>query len=166
MTSQPFAISSRHYINRLALSWLANHWWLLAVPIVAVSVWALFDVRAVYVGLVVIFLLYPMSLTLVWFDYALSPQSIRAITSKQVTVTADGLTIDYLPKAEDCRPMPSAFISWGDVRSAELSPDDVTLILGRRLDDRLTLPAEVFSPQAWELISHQVADKLPSPETL
>lgn len=166
MTSQPFAISSRNYINRLALTWLANRWWLLAMPLVAVSVWALFDIRAIYVGLVIIFLLYPMSLTLVWFDYALSPQSIRAITTKQVTVKAEGLKLDFLPKHEDCKPLPSVFISWDEIRAAELSSDALTLVLGQRLDDRLTLPCDAFSPGAWTLINTKIADKLPSPETI
>lgn len=166
MTSQPFAIPSRNYINRLALNWLANHWWILATPLVGVCVWGLFDIRAVYVGLIIIFLIYPMSLTLVWFDYALSPQSIRAIMPKQVTVTNDGLRIDYLPKNDDCKPLPSAFIPWEDIRAAELSSNALTLILGQRLDDRLTLPVEVFSAEAWTTITDKVADKLPSPETM
>lgn len=166
MTSQPFAISSRSYINRLAFNWLANHWWLLVLPLVAVGLWIMFDIRALYVGLVIIFLLYPMSLTLVWFDYALSPQSIRAITSKQVTVTNDGLKIDYLPKNEDYKPLPSSFIKWDDILSAELSSNALTLVLGKRLDDRLTLPCEVFSPEAWTFVNNKVADKLPSPETI
>ncbi|MDE5555130.1 MAG: hypothetical protein K2J10_08120 [Muribaculaceae bacterium] len=166
MTSQPFTIPSRNYINRLAFTWLANRWWLLALPLVAVSVWALFDIRAVYVGLVIIFLLYPMALTLVWFDYAMSPQSIRAITPKQVTVTKDGLKIDFLPKNEDCRPLPSVFLPWCEVQSAELSSNTLSLVLGTRLDDRLTLPSDAFSQDAWELINAKIADKLPSPETI
>lgn len=166
MTSQPFAISSRNYINRLAFAWLANRWWLFASPLVAVFVWALFDIRAVYVGLVIIFLLYPMSLTLVWFDYALSPQSIRAITTKLVTVEPVGLRIDFLPKNEDCKPLPSVFISWDEIRAAELSSDAMTLILGSRLDDRLILPADAFSQEAWRVINTNIADKLPSPETI
>ncbi|MDE6369726.1 MAG: hypothetical protein K2K94_10875 [Muribaculaceae bacterium] len=166
MTSQPFAIPSRSYINRLAFTWLANRWWLLAMPLVAVSVWALFDIRAIYVGLVIIFLLYPMSLTLVWFDYALSPQSIRAITTKQVTVEAGGLKLDFFPKNDDCKPLPSVFITWNEIRAAELSSNALTLVLGQRLDDRLTLPCDVFSPEAWILINTKIADKLPSPETI
>lgn len=166
MTSQPFAIPSRNYINRLAFTWLANRWWLLAAPLVAVSVWALFDLRAIYVGLVIIFLLYPMSLTLVWFDYALSPQSIRAITTKQVTVKAVGLSIDFIPKNVDSKTLPSVFISWNEIRAAELSADALTLILGQRLDDRLTLPREAFSSDAWDLINAKVADKLPSQEII
>lgn len=166
MTSKTFAIPTRDYINKLAFSWLAGRWWLFVIPLAAVMVWALFDIRAVYVALVIVFLLYPMSLTLVWFNYALSPQSLRAISPKQVTVSADGLKIDFLPKHEDCKPLPSTVISWSEIHSVELSSGGMTLILGSRLDDRLYLPSDAFSSQAWDLMTDHLADRLPSPDGL
>ena len=143
MTSEPFATPSRRYLNRLAAEWLARHWLMLALPIAAVLLWSAFDLRALYVLLIIIFLLYPMGLTLVWFNYAMSPGSIRAITPKRLTLLSSGVRITYPPKdiEADPRPVfPDEELAWESISDAELSSDSITLITGTRLDDRLDIP--------------------------
>ena len=162
MTSKPFATTPRRYINSIAIKWISAHWLMAALPLAAAVVWSLFDVRAIYVALILLFLVYPMALTLVWFDYAFSPGSIRAITEKEVTVTSSGLSISFLPKNEGLPPLKSQFIAWDDINSAEMTAKSVELILGKRLDERLVLPADCFSVSAWEFIIKKTNTKLPS----
>lgn len=162
MTSQPFAIQSKAYLNRLAVLWLSDRWMWLVLPVIAVIAWALFDIRAIYVGLILIFLLYPMALTLVWFDYALSPQSIRAVTSKRLTVSDQGLRFEFLPKSEDQRPLEPVSYSWDDIISAEISSKSIFIVVGPRLDDRIEIPFEVLTDRQSSLLTDRLTDKMPS----
>lgn len=162
MTSQPFAIPSKAYLNRLALLWLSDRWMWLVMPVIAIIAWALFDIRAIYVGLILIFLLYPMALTLVWFDYALSPQSIRAVTPKRLTVSDHGLRFEFLPKTEDQRPLDPVSYTWDDIISAEISAKSVFIVIGPRLDDRIEIPFDVLTDRQSSLLTDRLADKMPS----
>lgn len=162
MTSEPFAIPSKAYLNRLAVLWLSDRWMWLVLPVIAVITWAIFDARAIYVGLIVIFLLYPIALTLVLCDYAPSLQSIRAITSKRMTVSDHGLLFEFLPKTEDQRPLDPVSYTWDDIISAEISAKSVFIVIGSRLDDRIEIPFEVLTERQSSLLTDRLSDKLPS----
>ena len=95
MTSNPFKSIPQRYIHKLATEWVARHWLVLIAPITAAIIWAIMDVRAIYVVLILVFIVYPLAITFVWFNYALSPRSIKAITEKQVTVVDEGLKIGF-----------------------------------------------------------------------
>ena len=69
MTSETFALTPQSYLNRLAGDWLSRNWLLLSLPFLATLLWAMFDERAFYVALIMIFLLYPMGLTIVLVSY-------------------------------------------------------------------------------------------------
>ena len=118
MTSNPFKSIPQRYIHKLATEWVARHWLVLIAPITAAIIWAIMDVRAIYVVLILVFIVYPLAITFVWFNYALSPRSIKAITEKQVTVVDEGLKIDYLPAREDAPAIRSDFIAWRDVNQS------------------------------------------------
>lgn len=161
MTSNPFKSIPQRYIHKLATEWVARHWLVLIAPITAAIIWAIMDVKAIYVVLILVFIVYPLAITFVWFNYALSPRSIKAITEKQVTVVDEGLKIDYLPAREDAPAIRSDFIAWRDVLSAEFTPDSIDLILGSKLDDRINLPVDSFSDAAWSVIMKNVSSALP-----
>ena len=148
-------------MNSLAQEWLGRHWLLLMLPLAAVSVWALFDLRALYVLAIVIFLIYPMTMTVVWLSYALSPKSIRAIRLKTVTVLPDRIDVEYVESDDDSRPaLPSDSIDLADIVSVEQSGTGLILITGPRLDDRLFLPADAFTTDDWNAVLAVFADRL------
>lgn len=131
-------------------------------PLIAVAIWSAFDPRAIFVGVAVIFIIYPMAMTIVWFNYAMSPYSIRAISKKTVSVSEKGLTIEYIPLSDGHQPLPGETICWDAVLAAELTGDSLHLVLGHKMDQKMVLPAEAFSDQAWSFIIKHIADKLPS----
>lgn len=145
--SEPLA-----YIHALAVAWLGRRWLLLACPLAAVAVWAAFDVRAVYVGLIMLFIIYPMALSLVWFNYAFSLQSRRAVADKTVTISDSGLSVCFLPSAADAPALSPWHIAWTQIISASQSSRHVTLVTGQRLDDRLDIPSDALSDNAWRLL--------------
>lgn len=148
MISETFTITPRAYLNRLTVDWLARHWLLLSLPFLVVLVWTMFDLRALYVALILIFLLYPMGLTLVWFNYALSPQSIKAVYTKRVAIADNKLTISYLPKNEDDTHLPSnEIICWDAISGYEMSSKQLIVRTGGRLDDCIIIPLEAMNEE-------------------
>ncbi|MDE5566809.1 MAG: hypothetical protein K2J12_00055 [Muribaculaceae bacterium] len=165
MTSEPFATSSRQYLHQLAAEWLSRHWLSLTLPLAAVLVWAAFDTRALYVLLIVIFLLYPMGLTLVWFNYALSPRSLRAITPKRLTLLEAGIQLAYSPKDIETDPRPafrSEDFPWESISAAEVSAASITLIIGPRLDDRLNIPLSALDEEMQKELLKIIDRKFPA----
>lgn len=148
-TSAIFRSEPRSYMRGLALAWLSGHWAWFAIPLAAVAVWCVYDVRAVYVGLILIFILFPMALSFVWFNYAFSLQSRRAISPKTVSFTEQGFEVRYVAIAEGVEPLTPQTVGWGDIRSVEQGPKRLVLKLGDRLDDRLEIPNDAFENEVW-----------------
>lgn len=152
-TSDVFRCAPRDYMRSLAIAWLSVRWPWFAVPLLAAVVWSFFDLRAVYVCLIMIFIVYPMALSFVWFNYAFSEQSRRAVSPKTVTCSKQGLRIDYKPIAEGLSPLPAQTLDWASVRSVETSSRGTTLVIGSRLDDRLSIPADAFDAESWQFFN-------------
>lgn len=166
MASSPFAISSKDYIHNLALDWLSRYWAIVVLPIAATLIWACFDLRALYVCLIIIFIIYPMAMTLVWFNYALSPNAVKAISPKCVSVLDSGLQIDFITDDDRPRIIRPQFIPWENISSAIMTDKSIVIIFGKRLDERLKLPSDAFSDSEWHSIVNHLHDRLPSDESL
>ena len=163
MISEPFAIAPRTYLNKLAGEWLSRHWLLLAAPFVAVLVWTMFDIRALYVALILIFLLYPMGLTLVWFNYALSPQRIKTISHKRMSLSDDGVSISYLPKnEEETSPLRYECFTWQEISGYEITSKHIIIKTGRSLDDRIIIPFEAMDDEFRATLNSKLEKLFPS----
>lgn len=162
MTSQPFAISSQTHMRSIAAAWLSARLWWMLLPVAVICAAAFYDVRFVYVLVIVGLIVYPMALCIVWINYAFSPATRRAIAKKRVTVMPDGLLVEFIPLSEEYKAMTPYEIHWTDVHKAANTSDGIVLILGKRLDQRMFLPQEYFSRQAWDAISDKVGCNLPA----
>ena len=151
--SAVFRSEPRSYMRSLAFAWLAKRWAWFVIPLLAVIIWSFYDLRAVYVGLMLVFILFPMAMSFVWFNYAFSPQSRMAISPKTVECSEDGLSVEYLPIAEGVEPLQPQSIKWNKVKSVERGSGRIVLHLGDRLDDRLEIPVNAFEVEAWAEIN-------------
>lgn len=147
-----FRSEPRRYMRGLAWSWLAARWWIIAAPLAAVGVWACYDIRAVYVGLILLFIAFPMALTLVWLDYAFSPATRRSVMSKQLIADEKGVTIRYPNDAEEKVVRPDEFMTWDKFINYADNGRSVILIFGPRLDERLEIPIDAFETDEWKII--------------
>lgn len=136
----------------LAWSWLAARWWIIAAPLAAVAVWGCYDIRAVYVGLILLFIAFPMALTLVWFDYALSPATRRSVLQKRIVADDCGLTITYPGEDEETFVRPDEKMEWGTFNTFTDNGRTVFLVYGPRLDERLEIPVDAFDADEWIII--------------
>ena len=145
MTTGTFCISPQQYMRELALAWIGRHWYLPVLPLAAVVIWAFYDMRAVYVGLILVFLIFPMAMSMVWFNYAFSPAALKAVAPKRLTLTDDAIHVVYADDEERRMAFEPEIIKRRDVRSVEFHSGCVTVIYGPGLDCRLIVERAVLS---------------------
>lgn len=79
-------------MSRLLIQWC----WLLLIPLIIFGFLALDKWQWFVVGLAILFLIYPFVLAMVYFNYALSPESRRFIRPMIIKLKHEGLEIVYL----------------------------------------------------------------------
>ena len=68
-----YQLSPQYYFNRLLKIWLHNNWgWLLSFFLLLVGL-SIQNPLFIYVGLIILFLVFPMIISYLWFAYALHP---------------------------------------------------------------------------------------------
>jgi len=94
-------------------------WWLVLPPVAClVAGLLLHDIRWVLVALIVSFLILPMAMIFVYFNYALSPKVARGILPRHFIIDkGKSVTIVYdeWPEKEDYNPPNDEVIAWDDV---------------------------------------------------
>lgn len=93
-----FRITPQTYAATLAKAWLAKWGWILIIPILIFALLGIVRNPAFYfVGLMVIFIVYPSVLLLVYFSEALRPETRRMIQPKMVEFKDEELRVSYFP---------------------------------------------------------------------
>lgn len=152
MTTETFSISPQQYMRELALAWLGRHWYLPVLPLAAVAIWAFYDLRAIYVGLILVFLIFPMAMSMVWFNYAFSPSALKAVAPKQLTFTDDAIRVDYADDEDRRIAFEPETICRQDIRTVEFRPKYISVIYGRGIDRRLIIGRAVLTDNMLNLL--------------
>ena len=122
--TRPCKVTPMHYFGRLLRIWLSHNWpWiaLTGVVLVMLSVW---NPLFVYVGLMLVFLVFPMIFYYLWFAYALHPDCRASILSKQVELSDEGITCRF----DDGR---SETIVWQRVARVQCASGDLIFYLSK-----------------------------------
>lgn len=144
MTTPVFTVSPSAYMRELAFVWLGRWWGVLALPLAAATVWSFYDLRAVYIGLIMIFMVYPMVMSLVWFGYAFSPAALRAIAPKHLVLTPEAITVEY-DEGEGRNTIHEPIrINVSDIRSVEIHKRHYTIVYDKSPECRLLIPSDVL----------------------
>ena len=78
-----YQLSPQYYFNRLLKIWLHNNWgWLLSFFLLLVGL-SIQNPLFIYVGLIILFLVFPMIISYLWFAYALHPDTFKNSRNKQ-----------------------------------------------------------------------------------
>ena len=94
--SLPVRSSPSQYVGRIMSRLLIQWCWLLLIPLIIFGFLALDKWQWLVVGLAILFLIYPFVLAMVYFNYALSPESRRFIRPMIIKLKPEGLEIVYL----------------------------------------------------------------------
>ena len=90
-----YQLSPQYYFNRLLKIWSHNNWgWLLSFFLLLVGL-SIQNPLFIYVGLIILFLVFPMIISYLWFAYALHPDCRMSILSKTVEINKNGLSCTF-----------------------------------------------------------------------
>lgn len=151
LMSYIYRIPPHAVMREVAIRWFGKYWLLAALPILAVAIWSFSDIRAIYVGVILLFLVYPMVLTIVWFHYAFSPNMIDCITAQQLLLD-DSITIDYI--ADENRPVRrnQLIIKRDEIVAIKLRRQYVVVIYGLSPDKLILIDNAALSEQLSSLL--------------
>ena len=128
-------VSPQHYFGLLLRTWLRGNWaWFVLLFALLVGL-SIHNPLFIYVGLILIFLVFPLILYYLWFAYALHPDCRASILSKSVELNHEGI----LCKFDDGR---EEFIPWERISHISYSSTDIIFHLSKYIF--FILPCDAF----------------------
>lgn len=138
-----------HYFGRLLRTWLYHNWSWLALIVVLLVVLSVRNPLFIYVGLMLIFLVFPLILYYLWFAYALHPDCRASILSKRVELSDRGIVCTF----DDER---TETIAWERVTEMLCTPREIVFYLSRYVF--FILPSDSFeSPDDLDYFLKKIA---------
>lgn len=121
ITTGLFKLTSAEYLRADASSALTRLSLAFGLPVIACFIAAAWDVRWAFVGLIIIFLIFPMTISYIYFWRLLSPEASRSLARKSVTITpGHSVTVTYTPEDESSSPLPVRSIPWDYITDISL----------------------------------------------
>ncbi len=124
ITTHPCRVSPMHDFGRLLRTWFYRNWSWLVLMVVLLVVLSVHNPLFIYVGLMLVFLVFPLILYYLWFAYALHPDCRASILSKQVTLSDHGIVCTF----DDER---TETIDWNRVTDVLYTPRDIVFYLSK-----------------------------------
>ncbi len=157
--TKAYKTDSGQYMKAVAELWAGRWWWTIALPIATCFILAYtVNVAFVFVGLMLVFIVVPMIMSLLYFYYAFSPEAIIAIRNKRLHIIPnERITINYEPIEENTEtPYPSTSINWDEIVMMEYRNRDIMLRLSGSRYRFLLIPYEAIGTleQQTSLLTH------------
>ena len=138
---KPCSITSGTYMAILRRTFLGRRWWLMALPVVLCLCMIAIDTRFAYVALIVAMAMVMLAMPLVFY-YALTQESRWSILEKTITITDEGIKLDFLSDKMKCH-----FIAWDDIASTGASCDCLIVRLKKNRYTFLAIPLTAFDSE-------------------
>ena len=156
MTTGQFSVAAAVYVKAEARRRLWGVIWLPALLLAATAVAGYFDNRFWFLGLLLLFIVYPMVLSLTWLSLASRPAMRWLLRPQKVIFEPGKTTVDFYGYDEDAPVVASLSLSDGDITDVEQTGKYVTVFLRENSFgiDFLLIPTEILSPDVnlFELI--------------
>ena len=118
---------------------LVRWWWLLLLPVAVCLALIAVDTRFAYVALIVAMAMVIISFPLLYY-FALTPESRWSILEKTVTVTDDGLQLDFTSDK-----MRQHVIAWNEMASTTALNDCLVIKLKKNRYTFFSIPLNAFA---------------------
>lgn len=116
--TKPCQVSPMHYFGRLLRAWLYRNWAWIALTVALLTLLSIHNTLFIYVGLMLVFLVFPMILHYLWFAYALHPDCRASILSKQVELNEQGIICHFDDEHTES-------IGWERITHVQLTSSDI-----------------------------------------
>lgn len=120
--------------------YFSRRWWFLVLPVVLCLGLIAFDTRFAYVALIIAMGIVMMALPLIYYYYGLTQESRWSILEKTVTITDNGLQLDFTSDK-----MRQHLISWDDIVSTTAANDCLIVKLKKNSYTFLAIPLSAFA---------------------
>jgi len=134
-------MSPSAYLGVIARSTIARLWWLAIAPAALIAYGAAADRRWIVVGLMLIFIVYPLSMSLTILRYATLPKLALRASATMADIEGDIITL--YKRGDDSNP-PSA-IDKTTVTAATVSKGIIYLLTGPKAEDIILIPATAIT---------------------
>lgn len=84
-------VSSSEYIRRLFAIFMTDNWVWFVIPVVAIAGLSFLNPKFIIVALMVVFIVIPMVLSLLYFNYALNNEARISIIEKGIELKVEGI---------------------------------------------------------------------------
>ena len=138
---QPFAVSSGQYIRPMLRMYFGRNWWWFVVPILVILglMLVMHDARWLIVCLMLIFMVFPMILILIYFNYALTLEVRWSLMEKSMIIDEEGLHLSFTDKR-----MHQRDIAWSDISNITRDRNAFYFHLKVRRFNYLMIPCSVL----------------------
>lgn len=133
------SISSGTYMSILYRLFLARRWWLMLLPVAVCLALIAVDTRFAFAALIVALAMLMLSFPLLYY-YALTQESRWSILEKTVTLTDDGLLLDFTSDK-----MRQHLIPWADIASTTAAKGCLVIKFKKNSYTFLAIPLNAFS---------------------
>ncbi len=139
MVIKECSISSGTYMSILYRLYFARRWWLLLLPVVVCLALIAVDTRFAFVALIVAMAMVIISMPLVYY-YALTQESRWSILEKTVTITDEGLQLDFTSDK-----MRQHLVAWQEIASTTALKNCMVIRMKKNSYTFLAIPLGAFS---------------------
>lgn len=125
-----YSTTANTYMRTVAEVWLGRWWWCLIIPVASCfALAATVNVAFTFVGFMILFLIVPTVVMCLYLSHALTVEASMAILNHRVSVTPDGVTVDFDPDELTGNEYDPVYIGWHDITGVESRAHDLMLHL-------------------------------------
>lgn len=139
-----FTIESKTMIKKIASRWIAKWSPFIILVLFATAIASAFDLRFIYILLIEIFILAPMTLMNIWIVYGMKPRVARSIIPHRIHVGKEMLKIEYQNDEKFEKNQADDIIYLNELKNVVLDNKYIALIYGRRPNEIELIPTSCF----------------------
>lgn len=146
----PFKTTSGTYISAVFKQWLSRYWWTIVLPELLCIILAFtHNIAFAFVALMLLFIVYPIIMSFIYFYHALTPRAVSSIFKKKILLTHEGLHIYYIEpennENKSYRIPADENILWDDIKSARYSGRNCILELHENRYNFIIIPFQAIA---------------------
>lgn len=142
--SEYFTVRPGVYARHLLAIFIERWWWMFVIPMAALLLLGMTDVRWLIVALMLLLVVSPGVLLLVYFNYALTPDTARRVLPQRVIVNdSEGFVIEYAQPDDFGHRHPDEHISADRILRIDDAGSMIVLRLKSSPYSIIILPTEV-----------------------
>lgn len=144
----PYRVTAPQLATQITRLWLADYWLALAaVPVLCLIAGAVFDLRLVFVALILVFLIMPGIVFMVYFYYGVSPHCRFSILPHSMIIDSSGLTVDYESEDDTAPAHAPETINWSRLAMVDTTDRSIIMQYGSSRYSLIIIPHTAFESE-------------------